>query len=678
VSTSGPDRLYELLPLIYRARDLDQGEPLRALLGVIGEEYDTLRRSIAKLEESWFIETCDPQIIPFIGDLVGVSRTSVERAPLRVRRALVGNAIRYRRRKGIAAVLERAIEDATGFSAHAASMLEHLGVTQHVAHVSPEGRLFDVRAAASVVPEPGVLSGAHTAEVRSTGDPERAGRFNLCTVAVFLSRLQSYPVEWSQPARVKEGCYTFHPLGLDTPLFTQPLSDDDPLRPRELTDLVTRISPRAFEADLTGLASRRRESPTAPAPARWFGPGASIEILHDGELVDAGDVVSRDLSDWERPAEHVAIDVARGRMAFPRGAEPEALRVSWSFGRVTDVGAGPYPREPASAASAAPSFVAEVCASWPAGTALTERQYRTLTEAIAAWHGAGGGGLLRIRDSSTYDAPLVLDVGARDLRIEADLGEVPTVAASIDVEGAGGSLTLAGLELGAGLIYGGSLRLALASCTVHGAIEQRAPSPSDRVSLSLTSCLAGPIRMAGPTGAVSAVGSIVHGTLDGRSVAAICGPGPDERAFGPALSLSRTTVIGDVAGEVLSQAEECLFTGDVRVRRTQASVLRFCAVPHASGSALARYRSALFAAPPGVPEAEAIAGAPRLASLALGDPAYGRLADDCPAEIRFGAEDGGEVGAFHDVNEQRRRTQVRATLDEFLPAQIEATVLFID
>jgi hypothetical protein len=86
----------------------------------------------------------------------------------------------------------------------------------------------------------------------------------------------------------------------------------------------------------------------------------------------------------------------------------------------------------------------------------------------------------------------------------------------------------------------------------------------------------------------------------------------------------------------------------------------------------------LFGAPPGAPEAEAIPGEPRFASLDPGQPEYGRLADGCPAEIRAGAEDGGEIGALHDVYEARRRAALRAVLDDALPHHVSATLIFIE
>src|SRR6266705_838574 len=65
------DRLYDLLPVVYRQRDAQQGWPLRALLHVIGEQVDVVEVDIAQLYENWFIETCQDWVVPYIGDLIG-------------------------------------------------------------------------------------------------------------------------------------------------------------------------------------------------------------------------------------------------------------------------------------------------------------------------------------------------------------------------------------------------------------------------------------------------------------------------------------------------------------------------------------------------------------------------------------------------------------------------------
>src|SRR6185503_6266563 len=53
------DRLYQLLPAVYRMTDVEQGESLRALLQVIAEQVNIVESDISRLYENWFIETCD-------------------------------------------------------------------------------------------------------------------------------------------------------------------------------------------------------------------------------------------------------------------------------------------------------------------------------------------------------------------------------------------------------------------------------------------------------------------------------------------------------------------------------------------------------------------------------------------------------------------------------------------
>jgi hypothetical protein len=113
------DRLYELLPAVYRQRDAERGEPLRALLQVIAEQVNVVEADMAQLYENWFIETCQDWVVPYIGDLIGYQPVheagepgdvttvrGLERNKILVPRREVANTIHYRRRKGALALLE--------------------------------------------------------------------------------------------------------------------------------------------------------------------------------------------------------------------------------------------------------------------------------------------------------------------------------------------------------------------------------------------------------------------------------------------------------------------------------------------------------------------------------------------------------------------------------------------
>src|ERR1700742_2128110 len=126
MSSQPGDRLYNLLPALYRVRDSAQGEPLRALLAIISNEFGVIEADIAQLYENWFIETCDEWVVPYIGDLLGIRPIRpIDSAGVSTR-AYVANTLAYRRRKGTAFVLEQLARDTTGWPARAVEFFARL------------------------------------------------------------------------------------------------------------------------------------------------------------------------------------------------------------------------------------------------------------------------------------------------------------------------------------------------------------------------------------------------------------------------------------------------------------------------------------------------------------------------------------------------------------------------
>src|SRR5690606_21939169 len=126
--TRAPERLYELLPVIHRRRDAEQGHPLRALLQVIAEQVEVVENDIDRLYENWFIETCEDWVVPYLGDLIGYTSVAAAGEPadgttpgrrklerILIPRREVANTIRYRRRKGTLALLELLAHDVAGW-----------------------------------------------------------------------------------------------------------------------------------------------------------------------------------------------------------------------------------------------------------------------------------------------------------------------------------------------------------------------------------------------------------------------------------------------------------------------------------------------------------------------------------------------------------------------------------
>ena len=123
-----------------RQRDVEHGEPLRALLAVMETQLQRVEDDVAGLYDNWFIETCAPWVIPYIADLLGVRGLNPfpGRRPARPafnERAFVANTLAFRRRKGTAAVVERLAQDVTGWPAHVVEFFQRLITTQNVNHV---------------------------------------------------------------------------------------------------------------------------------------------------------------------------------------------------------------------------------------------------------------------------------------------------------------------------------------------------------------------------------------------------------------------------------------------------------------------------------------------------------------------------------------------------------------
>jgi len=125
--------------------------------------------------------------------------------------------------------------------------------------------------------------------------------------------------------------------------------------------------------------------------------------------------------------------------------------------------------------------------------------------------------------------------------------------------------------------------------------------------------------------------------------------------------------------------ENAIFTDCVHVARRQIGCMRFSYVPPDCRTPT-RYRCqpdivmrAASTPAGGAREAERVR--PQFTARTYGSPAYAQLSIHCAREIFEGADDGAEMGAFHDLFQPQRLANVRARLQEFTPADMDAGVL---
>ena len=117
-------------------------------------------------------------------------------------------------------------------------------------------------------------------------------------------------------------------------------------------------------------------------------------------------------------------------------------------------------------------------------------------------------------------------------------------------------------------------------------------------------------------------------------------------------------------------ASNSILLGKVTVERRQEGCVRFCYLPFDSESPR-RYRCQ----PEDATQAARVR--PRFESVSYGEPAYAQLDRACAPEIVTGADDEGEMGAWHFVQAPLRLRNLRVALDEYLRFGLEAGVFIV-
>jgi hypothetical protein len=135
-------------------------------------------------------------------------------------------------------------------------------------------------------------------------------------------------------------------------------------------------------------------------------------------------------------------------------------------------------------------------------------------------------------------------------------------------------------------------------------------------------------------------------------------------------------------------AENSVFSACLNVARRQLGCMRFCYVQTGCRTPR-RYRCQPDLVTQAVKDrrlnpieeeaeiaCERLRVRPQFTSHRYGKPAYAQLARTCAEEITRGADDEAEMGAFHDLFQPQREANLRARLDEFTPAGMDAGIIF--
>jgi hypothetical protein len=538
------ERLWKLIPAVYRARDSDDASvtgPLQELLTRVGAQVAVVRRSIDRLWADQFIETSDDWVIPYIGDLLDTNL--INGLDARGRRLDVAKTIHYRRRKGTVAVLEEIARDVTGWDAHIVEAFRRLSRTRH--NLDPPVGPGPLAAALPTpclrtptppgAPQPhdllehegliGSLTGTPSggfADVRSlhggdctngpfdeyfhTADLRKGagavGRYGIPKLLVFLWRLESFAVEGGTPVPVT-GCtgeYVFDPTGRFVPLFLQPLQPE----PDDAVDSWTSTP----EWDVPGRYTSSLQFA--------IGDPGTADPRH-AAYPDADHIPAFASAASGTPAEPVTIEVYPevGQFKALSAVEP-GLTASYQYGFPAAIGAGPYDR----------TLLGNPPA--PVGTERVVSGGAGFDTELAA---AAGAATVTIADSLTYEA--VADVGSTAapigsllvragdsvrpvVRLPAAATGDPPVAWTFTGGGEDADLMLDGLLISGGdvVLRGAFKTVRLTGCTTDpGTLDTQ----GDAYTLSADKRLHAPTRIwieADPDAEAGTPGAIVELVVD--------------------------------------------------------------------------------------------------------------------------------------------------------------------
>lgn len=686
-----PQRLYELLPMLYRIRDAELAQrqqqqlaepgvplsgddfgPLRALLEVIGKEVEVLEENIDQLYDDFFIETSSEWVVDYIGQLIG-HRRLISIPGFMSQRASVANTIALRRRKGTATSLEQIARDVTGYDANVVEYFQLLATTQYMNHLRLHHRVTP-----RILGVPGTKNNdrswesleyigtpfdkiPRTADVRSIA--LRRGKYNIPNIGIYLWRIKNYGLNHVPAYKVDDDRYKFSILGKDTQLYNEPEAEETITQLAQRSNVPMPISRRELHEDLD----------------HYYGQSKSILIELNGSPVPPNLICVCALDDkpdnsgeWiHEPTDKVAIDPELGRIAFPPSMQTplgdKEIYVSYHYGFSANMGGGSYNREPSFREASN-------------GTTILNVDYNSTTIQNALSQLPAEGGLLLINDNECYEEDLIINLNpGSTIEIRAKDGKRPAINGSIDITGNEETkLILNGL-----LIFGGDVTydspsldsngLKIAHCTLapNCAPPVELIVNSAGTELEITHSITGKLCVS-----KEAVLEIHNSIIDAADYVETAIGGLANDKPGGKLSITNSTVIGKVQTRLMELASNTIFwavtpvVGDppvVQSLRLQEGCVRFSYFPE---------RSSLprpFRCQPQL-SGDPLRVVPSFRSLDYGKAGYCQLTPFCAKEIAEGADDEAEMGAFHDQYQSQKISNLQTRLDEYMRFGMKAGI----
>jgi hypothetical protein len=689
--------------------------PLESLLMIVDEQLGNFAADLDQLYSNQFIETCAPWVIPYIGELIGFQPIRGIAPAVDNPRSEVANTIALRRRKGTIGAIEQLSRDVTGWGAHAVEFFQTLAVTQYVKCVrlhnyyAPNVRGWKPRAYASS----GFTKMARKVDVHLPTSPGLP-RWNIPNIGVYLWSLGAFSltgvtaVQASEASVPVPNCYRFSQLGCDIPLFHAAVYQGE-----EIMTLATEANVPDYLTRNLLCADLRKG-----AQSNYYGVGKSLSVTLNQQLLNPYQIQVADLSgadgSWNNllpsgSQYRVAIDPELGRIAVSPDvpASAGAPVVDFFYGCNAAMGGGEYERESTFTVSNPANIFAFPDAAQSYGSdlqkALTFVAGQAATLGSVALEIQGSGPAATITSPLTIDAPsgVTIEIRGRD-------GAYPYLVLDGEFQITGDSLSTVILN---GLLFTASSAMSAGGSEALVALPKSRPSGSDNlVTLQVEHCtlvpgwsllssgdpqqadapailshaigaeisvelsISGPIR-APETVPVSVSDSILDAT--GRKLIAYDNLAGQAIGGGP-LTLAGCTVVGRVHAQELVLVSDSIFWSEAIAGaapaivpglfsdRVQAGCVRFSYLPYQAVTPR-RFECV----------EQVLAGStPLFLSYKYTRPGYLKLAASTAPSIRTGADDEGEMGAFHWVLAPLREADLGIRLAEFTPVGLNTGLIY--
>jgi hypothetical protein len=497
---------------------------------------------------------------------------------------------------------------------------------------------------------------------------------------------------------------------MDIPLFHRAVSQGEQIAATaEPVNVPDRLRRRVLCDDLQKGAG-----------AAYYGEGASLAIYLNGKLLNPYQIQVADLAgadgSWANlPASNspyaAVIDPELGRIALAPsavGTKAPDLALSYYYGFNANMGGGEYSREEKFLVTD-PAWIV----SYP-DPSFIDLQH-AINQAISLL-GTNGAVALELDGSVSFTmtAPLAVDLPAgKAFEFRAAAGVRATILLDGELAVTGGASSIFVLN---GLILAASPAMTPASpnssSLLHLPVARPSGDPNLLSQLSLADSTLVPGWSVAPDGtpnnpsssalliesaavsvsiATSIVGAIrtsefsaislsdsVLDASDSTQIAYAAPAGSSGSGGGGALTMTGCTIVGKVHATLLSLVSNCIFRGALLptdkapwvsalvADRRQEGCVRFSFLP--INAVIPRPFECVY---------QALASPqPYFFAVRYGRPAYLKLLTSTSDLIRRGADDGGEMGAYHSLLAPQRESDLQIRMNEYLPVGLEFGLIY--